>query len=331
MARLFLSHSSTDKLFVRKLANDLKVKGHSCWLDEWEIRVGDSIIQKIEKGLDESEYVLLILSERAVASRWVEREWQIKFWDQVKSGKKAVLPCLVEKCDPPKMLSGIKYANFVESYDRGLGEIIDALTPEASPSVKPVVIDEPQFSEEVTALIAKTHAKSSPLSACIADGLTLARRIKNQALERFCRAELQGVHGPKGNVHENDPNIPRWRLVEAFPSKIGQINANNIGFQTESALFEFVKNNPDKFATMRLIWGASVAEIESAAEKVIKTATAMVFTKKYGELQADADEPDLEIPIYVRPHVHHNLLDAIRREFVKNLLACLPSIEDKSS
>ena len=51
--KIFLSHSSKDKEFVRKLADDLKTYGLSVWFDEWEIKVGDSITNKISQGIDE--------------------------------------------------------------------------------------------------------------------------------------------------------------------------------------------------------------------------------------------------------------------------------------
>ena len=48
MSSIFLSHNSVDKPFVRKLANDLRRRGHYAWVDEAEIKVGDSLIDKIE-------------------------------------------------------------------------------------------------------------------------------------------------------------------------------------------------------------------------------------------------------------------------------------------
>lgn len=57
MAKIFLSHSSSDKPFVHKLAEDLRARDHAIWLDEWEIRVGECIPTRIEEGLQESKFV----------------------------------------------------------------------------------------------------------------------------------------------------------------------------------------------------------------------------------------------------------------------------------
>ena len=50
MTSIFLSHSHVDKPFVRRLASDLIDSGVKVWLDEAEILIGDSLIEKIGTG-----------------------------------------------------------------------------------------------------------------------------------------------------------------------------------------------------------------------------------------------------------------------------------------
>jgi hypothetical protein len=50
--RVFLSHSSRDKEFVRTLANELTAAKVHVWLDERELGVGDSIVTGIPKTLN---------------------------------------------------------------------------------------------------------------------------------------------------------------------------------------------------------------------------------------------------------------------------------------
>ncbi len=59
---IFLSHNHTDKEFVRKLARDLENHNVKCWLDEAEMKIGDSLIQKIREGIDNVEFFAVILS-----------------------------------------------------------------------------------------------------------------------------------------------------------------------------------------------------------------------------------------------------------------------------
>ncbi|MBK7809545.1 MAG: toll/interleukin-1 receptor domain-containing protein [Saprospiraceae bacterium] len=65
---IFLSHNREDKEFVRHLALDLRRAGIIAWLDEAEIKPGDSIIDKIEDGLKGSKYLAVILSPTSVNS-----------------------------------------------------------------------------------------------------------------------------------------------------------------------------------------------------------------------------------------------------------------------
>ena len=98
-ASVFLSYSSSDKSEVVRLANDLKRRGVKVWLDEWQIRVGDSITQEVETGLRDSDCVAIWLTRNSVKSGWVQKEWQSKFSGEIASGKVAVLPLLAEPCE----------------------------------------------------------------------------------------------------------------------------------------------------------------------------------------------------------------------------------------
>jgi TIR domain len=125
--KLFMSHSSIDKWFVNKVADDLKILGHDVWLDERDIKVGQSIPQAIQKGIHESDYVILFLSPNSVFSRWVKVEWVSKFMSEVESGNVKVLPALIEPCEVPALLRTEKYADFTKNYDQALRGLLDAI------------------------------------------------------------------------------------------------------------------------------------------------------------------------------------------------------------
>ena len=71
---VFLSHSSKDKAVVRAVAERLRADGLRVWLDEWEIRPGDSIPAKIEEGLEHSRVLVLCMSRRRSAP--TGRSWR---------------------------------------------------------------------------------------------------------------------------------------------------------------------------------------------------------------------------------------------------------------
>jgi hypothetical protein len=68
----FISHSTKDKPFVRKLAADLVASGVKVWLDEQRILVGDSIPEKIAQGLAESDFFLIVVSHFFVGQEGAE-------------------------------------------------------------------------------------------------------------------------------------------------------------------------------------------------------------------------------------------------------------------
>jgi predicted nucleotide-binding protein len=74
MRTVFISYSSKDRDFAERLATDLRASGAGVWFDQWEIKVGDSITQKINDGIHDNDYLAVVLSPDSVASHWVRKE-----------------------------------------------------------------------------------------------------------------------------------------------------------------------------------------------------------------------------------------------------------------
>lgn len=119
MSSIFLSHTSSDKPFVEKLAKDLKRIGIEVWYDKWQIGLGESITWKIESGIRENEYLGIILSPEALQSEWVKSELSAAWVKQMRSRKVFILPIFYRECEIPILLADKKYADFRSSYDDG--------------------------------------------------------------------------------------------------------------------------------------------------------------------------------------------------------------------
>ena len=124
MAQVFISYSSRDRTPVRRLARDLRAHGVAVWLDESEIKVGDSISHAVERGLSNSDFLLLWLTKSALDSGWVDREWRGKLLDEVDTGRVLVLVALADETDVPGLLRDKKWADFRRSYEEGLAQIL---------------------------------------------------------------------------------------------------------------------------------------------------------------------------------------------------------------
>lgn len=72
---VFISHASEDKdEIVRQLANALREAGLSVWYDEFELRIGDSLRRKIDKGLANSRFGIVVLSHAFFNKGWPNYE-----------------------------------------------------------------------------------------------------------------------------------------------------------------------------------------------------------------------------------------------------------------
>ena len=127
--RVFISHSSADKPFVRDLAVELRSHGLDVWYDDWEIAVGDSIIDKIFEGLRASDTLVVVLSPVSVASRWVKEELNTVVMRRVSENDIRILPVLLETCDIPLPLRHIRYADFRQNKNDGFALLLDSLAP----------------------------------------------------------------------------------------------------------------------------------------------------------------------------------------------------------
>jgi len=75
MTQVFISYSRTDMEFVQKLAKDLQGAGLDVWWDLTDIQGSDVWERKIEEGLRNCEYFIVVLTPASLDSRWVRREY----------------------------------------------------------------------------------------------------------------------------------------------------------------------------------------------------------------------------------------------------------------
>lgn len=72
---VFISHASEDKAEVaRPLATLLIRAGLRVWLDEFELRLGDSLRRKIDEGLGNSKFGVVVLSPSFFSKEWPQKE-----------------------------------------------------------------------------------------------------------------------------------------------------------------------------------------------------------------------------------------------------------------
>lgn len=109
--QVFVSYSLEDTIFVKDLKKRLQQKGVNIWVASGEIKVGDSLIEKIREGLNTSSYVIAVLSETSINSNWVKKELDIAMTQEIEGETVKVLPVLIDECELPGFLKGKYYAD----------------------------------------------------------------------------------------------------------------------------------------------------------------------------------------------------------------------------
>jgi len=108
---VFISHAHEDKeSVVIPIVNEINKYGLRYWYDREQLRIGDSIVKKINSGINESRFVLAIISSAFVSKNWTMTEFQTALNMQISSDNLKVLPILVVRNnDKEYILSKISY------------------------------------------------------------------------------------------------------------------------------------------------------------------------------------------------------------------------------
>lgn len=124
IGKVFISHSSKDKKFVDRLVSDLIKVGIQVWYDKFDVSIGDSITERINNGLEESKYFLVVISPSALASVWVQEELNAALVRQVQLGGTFLIPVIIADCDIPPLIAHRRYADFRKSYSHGIKSLL---------------------------------------------------------------------------------------------------------------------------------------------------------------------------------------------------------------
>ncbi len=137
MKTVLVSYSSKDKEFVRKLASDLASYGLKLWIDEAEIKAGESLVAKISEGLEQSDVILIVLSKDSINSTWVQQEVRTALARDVTGANRVLIPVKIDDVEIPLFLRHILYVDLStpENYQQGVRSIIKAVLMKTSDKV----------------------------------------------------------------------------------------------------------------------------------------------------------------------------------------------------
>lgn len=120
---MFFSYSRADAKFALKLATDLKNAGVNLWIDQLNIPPGVRWDAEIEKSLEASNSLLVILSDSSVRSDNVLDEVS-----HALENNKQVFPIIIDNCKIPFRLKRLQHIDFTADYGTAFNRLLQALS-----------------------------------------------------------------------------------------------------------------------------------------------------------------------------------------------------------
>jgi hypothetical protein len=117
---LFLSHSARDKDFVWRLAEDLAFCEVDSWLDQWELRPGESLHDAIGAALAASRFVAIVIGPNFTDSRWASDEMKQALARERRENTTVVIPVVAADASLPAFLEDKLYVDLRTNYYGGI-------------------------------------------------------------------------------------------------------------------------------------------------------------------------------------------------------------------
>ncbi|MYG94934.1 MAG: toll/interleukin-1 receptor domain-containing protein [Acidimicrobiia bacterium] len=148
--KVFLSHSCLDKTrFTTCFAEQLQAKGVDVWYDDWALRPGDSLVDRVfEHELDDADVFIVVLSANSIDSKWVKEELNNAFIRKIE-GQCKIIPVVLDGVEVPAVLRDTLYQEIAncDSYDNELQRILEGIF---NLQTKPLLGQPPAYVHAVT-------------------------------------------------------------------------------------------------------------------------------------------------------------------------------------
>lgn len=113
MYDIFLSHNRQQKSWVREFCQILRDRGLNVFFDEDSISPGENVVRAIERAIEDSRHVVLVISPSSMTSDWVAMEAAITVYRDPKASKRILLPVMLESIDLGSVPLSMRVLNFI--------------------------------------------------------------------------------------------------------------------------------------------------------------------------------------------------------------------------
>jgi len=132
--KIFIICAEEDNNTAKRIYNDLKLLGCNPWLAAIDVKAGQYSDQIFRSVMEESDYVLALLSKHSLTQRGMalkQLKKALDIFEEFPSGDIFLIPLQLDETKPQEeALRNLKPADFRSSYETGFKEIVRAVAPE---------------------------------------------------------------------------------------------------------------------------------------------------------------------------------------------------------
>ncbi len=125
--KVFISFSNEDRELAKKITNRLIESNNQVEFDEFELRIGDSLLDQIKDTLTASNYILILISSNSINSKWVNEEINSKKIQEFKIRAITTVTILIEDCEIQSPLNSFSIVDLSKEFELVLKKMIDKL------------------------------------------------------------------------------------------------------------------------------------------------------------------------------------------------------------
>lgn len=210
---IFISHTHSDKPVVEPIAVRLAsiFGAKNVFYDSWSMQPGDGIIDKMNQGLADPQFVFFFVSNNSLKSNMVKLEWQNALF-KATHGQCKIVPVRVDGCAmPPILLQSLYIDLFAHGIEAAIVQITNVI--QGNTTFTPMHLGFSNLTANVSGnpqtrldiVVAASHLmEPNP------DFLVLVQNNENEI-----RLELNGGQPHRGGFNK-DVRLDNGRLVNAI-------------------------------------------------------------------------------------------------------------------
>jgi len=221
LLKIFLCHSSSDKMAIRQLYEFLRSEGFDPWLDEENILPGQDWKQEIARTVRTADAIVICLSKTAInKSGFVQKEIRdaLDIADNQPDGSIFLIPVRLENCDVPERLTRWQWVDLYEK--RGQEKLLRALRTRAEWLCKEeqtIIARPPISTSDITGSVSQPAKEESIIDLAV-PSITSLKETNDISIEKSLLEEESDLTSSQADSTEG---LELYTTSSSFDNQVG--------------------------------------------------------------------------------------------------------------